>query len=145
MKLAVIGGGDLQDSNHSPINERLIELTNKQYPKVLFIPTASHDDESYIKLFLDTFEKQLHCDVQILRIIADTPSKYEIDEMIQSADLIYLGGGNYIQMITEWKEHKLDENYYWLCSKERSLQGVALVLCVGSHLVSAQIMKVLVI
>ena len=65
--------------------------------------------------------------------------------MIQSADLIYLGGGNYIQMITEWKEHKLDENYYWLCSKERSLQGVALVLCVGSHLVSAQIMKVLVI
>ena len=29
--------------------------------------------------------------------------------MIQSADLIYLGGGNYIQMITEWKEHKLDE------------------------------------
>lgn len=56
MKLAVIGGGDLQDSNHLPINERLIELTNKQYPKVLFIPTASHDDESYIKLFLDTFE-----------------------------------------------------------------------------------------
>ena len=109
MKLAVIGGGDLQDSNHSPINERLIELTNKQYPKVLFIPTASHDDESYIKLFLDTFEKQLHCDVQILRIIADTPSKYEIDEMIQSADLIYLSGGNYIQMISEWKEHKLDE------------------------------------
>ena len=37
MKLAVIGGGDLQDSNHLPINERLIELTNKQYPKVLFI------------------------------------------------------------------------------------------------------------
>jgi dipeptidase E len=35
-----------------------IELTNKQYPKILFIPTASHDDESYIKLFLDTFEKQ---------------------------------------------------------------------------------------
>ena len=29
--------------------------------------------------------------------------------MIQSADLIYLGGGNYIQMVTEWKEHKLDE------------------------------------
>ena len=50
-EISVIGGGDLQDSNHLPINERLIELTNKQYPKVLFIPTASHDDESYIKLF----------------------------------------------------------------------------------------------
>jgi dipeptidase E len=37
---------------------------NKQY---FWIPTASHDDESYIKLFLDTFEKQLHCEVQILR------------------------------------------------------------------------------
>ena len=65
--------------------------------------------------------------------------------MIQSADLIYLSGGNYIQMISEWKEHKLDENYYRLCSKERSLQGVALVLCAGSHLASAQIMKVPVI
>ena len=95
MKLAVIGGGDLQDSNHLPINERLIELTNKQYPKILFIPTASHDDESYIKLFLDTFEKQLHCEVQILRTTTDSPSKYEIDEMIHSADLIYLGSELY--------------------------------------------------
>ena len=119
MKLAVIGGGDLQDSNHSPINERLIELTNKQYPKVLFIPTASHDDESYIKLFLDTFEKQLHCDVQILRIIADTPSKYEIDEMIQSADLIYLGGGTIFKWLQNGKNINSMKNYYWLCSKER--------------------------
>lgn len=109
MKLAVIGGGDLQDPNHLHINERLIELTNKQYPKVLFIPTASRDDEGYIKLFLATFEKQLHCEVQILRISTETPTKYEIDEMIHSADLIYLGGGNYVHMLEQWKEHKLDE------------------------------------
>ena len=41
MKLAVIGGGDLQDSNHSPINERLIELTDKPYQKYyLFLQLA---------------------------------------------------------------------------------------------------------
>ncbi|MEH7812243.1 Type 1 glutamine amidotransferase-like domain-containing protein, partial [Bacillus toyonensis] len=61
------------------------------------------------KLFLDTFENQFHCDVQILRTITDMPSKYEIDEMIHSADFIYLGGGNYVEMLTQWKEHKLDE------------------------------------
>ncbi len=145
MKLAVIGGGDLQDSNHLPINERLIELTNKQYPKILFIPTASHDDESYIKLFLDTFEKQLHCEVQILRTTTDSPSKYEIDEMIHSADLIYLGGGTIFTCLRNGKNIDSMKNYYWLCSKEHLLLVIALVLCVGSRLVSDQIMKVLVI
>ena len=65
--------------------------------------------------------------------------------MIQSADLIYLSGGNYIQMISEWKEHKLDEKLLSALQQGTPLQGVALVLCAGSHLASAQIMKVPVI
>ncbi|MBM6644553.1 MULTISPECIES: peptidase E [Bacillus] len=123
MKLAVIGGGDLQDPNHLHINERLIELTNKQYPKVLFIPTASRDDEGYIKLFLETFEKRLHCEVQILRFITETPTKYEIDEMIHSADLIYLGGGNYVHMLEQWKEHKLDEKLLFALKRGTLIAG----------------------
>ncbi|KEK24655.1 peptidase E [Bacillus gaemokensis] len=109
MKLAVIGGGDLQDSNHLHINQRLVELTYKKSPKVLFIPTASRDDEDYIKSFIETFEKQLHCEVHILRIIKENLGEHEIDSMIHSADLIYLGGGNYIQMLEKWKENKIDE------------------------------------
>ncbi|AIK37335.1 peptidase S51 family protein [Bacillus pseudomycoides] len=109
MKLAVIGGGYLEQTDHFHINQRLIELTGKQSPRVLFIPTASNDDEGYIKEFRETFEKQLGCDVHILCCIKESYSEDTISEMIHFADFIYLGGGNYINMLENWKENKIDE------------------------------------
>ncbi len=82
MRLTVIGGGDLQNGNHLPINERLVELTYKQSPNVLFIPTASHDDENYIESFFNVFGKQLNCEIHVLRTLNRTPSKKEQDALI---------------------------------------------------------------
>ena len=65
--------------------------------------------------------------------------------MIHSADLIYLGGGNYIHMLTQWKEYELNEKLLSALRREHLLRDIALVLCVGSHLVSDRITRVLAI
>ncbi|MFB5555340.1 peptidase E [Bacillus cytotoxicus] len=125
MRLTVIGGGDLQNGNHLPINERLVELTYKQSPNVLFIPTASHDDENYIESFFNVFGKQLNCEVHVLRTLNRTPSKKEQDALIHAADLIYLGGGNYIHMMECWKTYEIDKSLQRALQKEALIAGVS--------------------
>ncbi|WP_242145738.1 MULTISPECIES: peptidase E [unclassified Bacillus cereus group] len=125
MRLTVIGGGDLQNANHLPINERLVELTYKQSPNVLFVPTASHDDESYIESFFNVFGKQLNCEVHVLRTLNRKPNKEEQTALIHSADLIYLGGGNYMRMMEYWKTYEIDKSLQHALQKETLIAGIS--------------------
>lgn len=107
MRLAVIGGGFVKHFDNFHINKRIVELAGKANPKVLFIPTASNDDEGYIKEFKDIFEKQLSCQVEVLRCIKENRNEGQIIELFNSSDLIYLGGGNYVNMMKNWKKYKI--------------------------------------
>ncbi|WP_433747760.1 peptidase E [Falsibacillus pallidus] len=109
MKLALIGGGFVKHADNFHINKRLAELTEKDAPTVLFIPTASNDEEDYINEFIEVFGNLLHCRVSVLRCVSETPEEMDIMEMVDAADLIYLGGGNYLNMMEKWRERKLDE------------------------------------
>lgn len=108
MRLVVIGGGFVRHFEHDHINKRIVELVGKAIPKVLFIPTASNDDEGYIKEFKDTFEKQLGCQVAVLRCVKENPNESQIIDLFSSCDFIYLGGGNYVNMMKYWKAYKVD-------------------------------------
>lgn len=108
MRLALIGGGFVKHVDNFHINKRIVELVGKNYPKVLFIPTASNDEEDYIREFIEIFEGKLNCQVNILCCINENPSEDKIKKMINSADLIYLGGGNYINMLEKWNDYKID-------------------------------------
>lgn len=108
MKLVVIGGGFVKHFENHHINKRIVGLVGKAIPKVLFIPTASNDDEGYIKEFKDKFEKQLGCQVAVLRCVKSNLNESQIINLFSSCDLIYLGGGNYITMMKYWEEYKID-------------------------------------
>ncbi|WP_338776934.1 Type 1 glutamine amidotransferase-like domain-containing protein [Metabacillus sp. FJAT-52054] len=108
MRLVLIGGGYAREDDQFPINQRLAELTGKENPDVLFIPTASADDEDYINEFLGVFENRLTCRVSVLRMRSLIPSDSEVKKAFHAADLIYLGGGNYLNMMERWKKWKID-------------------------------------
>jgi dipeptidase E len=53
-KIIAIGGGEIvpknpQDAGTREIDQEIIRLTNKKHPKLLFIPTASHDAGGYVE------------------------------------------------------------------------------------------------
>jgi dipeptidase E len=50
-KIVAIGGGEIKDRETEQIDRRIIELTGKKDPHVLFIPTASGDAETYWEIF----------------------------------------------------------------------------------------------
>ena len=106
--IVAIGGGELgrdgEPADTLAIDQRIVALTGKEFPKVLFIPTASNDAEGYIDLFNENYGENLSCLVSVLRLCETTDSRESIASRIGEADAIYVGGGNPVSMLKIWNE-----------------------------------------
>lgn len=91
--LIAIGGGSFQQGETRHIDEYAIKRCGKERPSIVFLPTASHDDQGYAKRFKQYY-RSLGCDVQALRLFHTKLSGEEIQDILMQSDMIYLGGGN---------------------------------------------------
>ncbi len=91
------------------IDKQIVELTGKKNPQVLFIPTASSDDEGYVQSLNAVYVGKLGCTVDVLRLIKEKPTAVEITKKIRSADIIYVGGGNTLMMMNKWRSMGVDK------------------------------------
>lgn len=101
--IVAIGGGDVSTGQTIAIDRTLVELSNKQHPNLLFIPTASNDRETYIEGVAATYGS-LGCKVDALRLYSDEDPVAKM----AWADIVYVGGGNTKSMIALWKSVGLD-------------------------------------
>jgi len=102
--IAIGGGGFGRNPNHNKIEKYIIEASGKTKPNIVFIPTASAEDGSYIVNFYSCFSK-LGCEVQHISLFKRTP---RLDSIFNKADIIYVGGGNTKSMLALWREWKID-------------------------------------
>ena len=106
VRIVAIGGGTLKSIE--PLSRYAMKLTTKDKPKVLFVPTASRDDEKYIKEFCERFEA-LNCEVKVLELTKKHYSDKEIDSNLDWMDMVFIGGGNTVFMMNVWREQGFDE------------------------------------
>jgi dipeptidase E len=106
--IVAIGGGVIRTKGTAPIDREIIRLTNKKHPKLLFIPTASSDSERYWKHVQEYFGGFLKCDTDVLLLLPDGIAKEKIETKIGWADVIYVGGGNTLQMMRVWRSLGVD-------------------------------------
>ena len=102
--IAIGGGGFGRDPKHNKIEKYILEQTNKTNPRILFIPTASAEDKSYIDNFYACF-KFLSCEPSHISFFSRTP---RLNGVFNKADVIYVGGGNTKSMLAIWREWKVD-------------------------------------
>lgn len=114
-KLVLIGGGEIQGWNFQTkdanqelyqtknIDRTIVNLSKKENPNVLFIGTASRENEYYFNAIKNIFSN-LGCKVNSLKM-SDTNKK----EKILDSDIIYIGGGNTRFMLSEWEKENLKE------------------------------------
>ena len=102
-----IGGGDIGTASTLKIDKYVISLANKEKPKVLFIPTASGDMQSYIDKFTNYYQS-LGCEVDTL-LLSITDNDNLIRSKIFTSDIIYIGGGNTAKMMRIFKRNKVNE------------------------------------
>jgi dipeptidase E len=111
-KIIAIGGGEIGRPGYpvetGEIDSEIIHLTGKIHPRLLFIPTATSDSESYYATVKRHFGDDLGCRTDVLYLIKDKPSRQEIEGKILNADVVYVGGGNTQKMIRIWKQTGTD-------------------------------------
>lgn len=103
--VAMGGGGWGMEPDNPLLDEYIYGLSDKQEPKICFIPTASGDSEEYIARFYQHFvPKPAH----LSHLSLFKPSTSDLETLIFSQDIIYVGGGNTKNLIALWKEWQLD-------------------------------------
>lgn len=108
-KLFIVWWWDIKKFETLSLDKVNLESAGKLKPKVLFIPTASSESESYIDVFTKTYQEKLWWVVEVLFLLKDKLSKQEIEKKILSSDLIYVGWGNTLKMMKKWRLLWVDE------------------------------------
>lgn len=105
-KIVAYGGGEWHRT--LVIQREILRLTGKSRPRVLFVPTASKDNEESCARFNKVY-RRLGASVDLLLAIRGTPSPKEIRDKIGGADAIFIGGGNTLMMLRRWKFLGIDK------------------------------------
>ena len=128
-KIVAIGGGEIGRPGYpvetTKIDREIIRMTGRKKPKLLFIPTASSDAESYFEIVKKHFGKRLGCETDVLYLIKEKPSKKEIEDKIFKSDIVYVGGGNTFKMMKIWKKCEADKVLREAYQKGIVLSGVS--------------------
>jgi peptidase E len=99
-----IGGGGETDEQTDRLYDFVLGLTGKERPRVLFVPTASADDDSYTVFFYERFRAR--AEPSHLYTFPWPPPG--LRELVLSQDAIHVGGGNTANMLAIWRVHGID-------------------------------------
>lgn len=125
LKIVAIGGGEIGRPGFpietTQIDKEIIRLTGKNKPRLLFIPTASSDSETYYEVVQKYFGKKLGCKVDVLYLTKQKLSKKVLQQKILNTDIIYVGGGNTLKMMNIWRRLGVDK-----LIKQASRKGIVL-------------------
>ena len=128
-KIVAIGGGEIGRPGYpvetTKIDKEIIRRTGKRHPKLLFIPTASSDSESYFEVVKKHFGKRLGCQTDVLYLIKKRLTNKEIKKEIFQSDIIYVGGGNTLKMMKIWRKTGVDKILKEAYQKGVVLSGVS--------------------
>lgn len=130
-KIIAIGGYGTHDGTSKifedtlKIDQEIIRLTGKSRPKILFIPTASHDSSKYCEMFENFYGAKMKCHVDMLKLYKEKLSFDQIKNKIMNADIIYVGGGNTLRMMRFWRKLGIDELLKKAWQKGKVLCGVS--------------------
>lgn len=104
--IAMGGGGFSMEPENLLLDTYILNQSPKEQPSVCFVPTASGDQELYIKRFYLPFT-ELKCLPSHLSLFE--PNFTDLERYILEKDIIYVGGGNTRNMLVFWKEWGVDD------------------------------------
>jgi len=127
-KIILIGGGEVGRGNSSyetkEIDEEIVKLTKTSNPTFLFIGLASSFSDSYYDTMKKIY-KNLGCICTYLKKKNILNNPDIVKEKIQSADIIYICGGDTVKLINDIKEYQIDSLLKKAYEKGTILAGIS--------------------
>jgi dipeptidase E len=103
--VAMGAGRAIMERPDDPLHTYILDLSETPEPRVMFLPTASGDDASYIVAFYETYNR-LSCKPSHLKLFYR--EELELRDYVMRHDIIHVGGGNTANMLDVWRRHGLD-------------------------------------
>ncbi len=97
------GGGDTVEQSRR-LHDYVLGLTGKDRPRVLFVPTATGDDDGVSLWFYELFASR--AEASTLPTFPWPPP--ELRELVLEQDAICVSGGNTANMLAIWRVHGID-------------------------------------
>ena len=98
------GGGDTPEQTDL-LYRYVLELTGKERPHLLYVPTAAADEDSAVAMFYDRFARRT--EASTLLTFPYPPA--DLRELVLSQDAICVSGGNTANMLAIWRVHGIEQ------------------------------------
>ena len=133
MKLMLIAGGNTRNGawETKEIDIEAVKMTGKEKPNFLFVGIASQFADSYYDA-MKAIYKELGCECQYLKKKNIINNRDIVENKIRNADVIYIGGGDTIKLMTELEEYNLKDLFVEAVNSNKVIVGIsagAIMLC----------------
>jgi peptidase E len=98
--IAMGGAGFTAQPENLALDAYILAQARRTSPAVCFLPTATGDSDSYVARFYEAYSK-LDCRPTSVKFFTRTPN---LEAILLSQDVIYVGGGNTKSMLAVWRE-----------------------------------------
>lgn len=123
-KIVAVGGGSFEYGEIWTMIEYIRSLTDKEHPKMLFLPTASFDSRDDTPKFIEAFAKY-GCTGDALYLTDESLTYDEIKEKILGSDIVYVDGGNLKFLMDTWNKTGATEIFREAYEKGIILSGLS--------------------
>jgi dipeptidase E len=98
-------GGAAFEPRSAPLLEHILGLAGEDRPRVAFIPTASGDSSAYVEGFYAAFDPGR---AERSHLPLFTRTHRELGAYLLEQDVLFVGGGNTVNMLAVWRAHGVD-------------------------------------
>ncbi len=122
-QIIALGGHTLSDSQEDmSLSRYILDQAAVECPRVCFLPQASGEDPSYVLRFYRHFQA---LGAQPADLSLFQPHTADIEGFLLAHDVIYVGGGNTLSMLTLWRAWGLDRILHAAWERGTLLAGVS--------------------
>ena len=106
-RILAIGGGEIRERETLPIDEYIAteakKIAGERRACGLFIPTASHDCMPYYNTFHKVYTGMFDIKTDVALTVNREIDMEKMRGKFERADFLYIGGGNTVYMLEQWK------------------------------------------
>ena len=121
-QIIALGGGGFSTEESPLLDDYILSACQKDNPRICFVPTASADSDTYIVRFYRRFAPT-NCRATDLQLFKRQVS--DLEDFTCSQDVIYVSGGNTVNMLAVWRAHEFDKALKAALSSGTILAGIS--------------------
>lgn len=104
--VALGGGGFAMEPDNPLLDDYVLSLAPRPRPRVCLVPTASGDSQGWIDRFYELFSKD-RCEPSHLGLFSRSVD--DLHAFLAEQDVVYVGGGNTVNLLAVWRAQGLAE------------------------------------